>query len=214
MRIQSSRWSLRASGSPPEIEDVADGRRAADVVERHLQPGFGRGDRPVAHHPRAGAVAAVARAEVGHQQQHAVGIAVDQARHGAIAVFAQRIVGFAEAAVELGGRGDHGSPQGLALIVARDQAHVVGRDADRQHRALREGRPLFFRQHQHLFQLGQGSQAISGLPVPIVPIAIGNRGVESLAESPGLEGAAGSPARRGAGGEDISLGGSRRPFRP
>ena len=78
----------------------------------------------------------------------------------------------------------------------------------------RQGRPLVVRKHQHLFQLGQGSQAISGLPMPIVPLAIGHVGVESLAKSPGLEGAAGGPARRSAGGEDVSFGGGTWPFRP
>ena len=123
---------------------------------------------------------------------------MDQARHGAVAVFAQRVVGLAQAVVELGGGRDHGPPQRLVLVVAGDQAHVVGRDADRQHGAgLRQGRPLLVRKHQHLFQLGQGSQAISGLPMPIVPVAIGDVGIESLAEGPGLEGAARGPARRG-----------------
>ena len=66
---------------------------------------------------------------------------MDQAGHGAIAVFAQRIVGLAQAAVELGGGGNHRSPQGLVAVVARDQAHVVGRDADRQHGAPGKGPP-------------------------------------------------------------------------
>ena len=196
-------------------EHVADAGRAANVVERLFQPGLAGGDRSVPHHARPRAIAAVARAEIGHQQQHPVRVAVDKARHGTIAVFAQRVVGLAQPRRNSDVVGMTVRRKRLIPVVAGDQAHVVGRNAHREHRlALRQGRSLVVRKHQHLFQLGQGPQPISGLPVPIVPIAVGHAGVESLAKGPGLEGAARGSARRSTGGEDIALGDGTWPSRP
>ncbi len=131
---------------------------------------------------------------------------MDQPGHGAIALFGQRIVGLAQTPLEFGGGRDDGASERLVLVVAGDKAHIVRCNAHRQHGlTLREGRPLVVRKHQHLLDLGEGPQAISGLPTPIVPVPIGDLGVERLAERPGLEGAAWVPARGSTGGKDVSV---------
>ena len=85
-------------------QHVADLRRLPDVLERLLQPRFAGHDLAVPDHARPRAVAAVGRAEIEGQQQHAVGIAMHQARRRAVPVFAERIVGLARRAQELARR--------------------------------------------------------------------------------------------------------------
>ncbi len=78
-------------------QDVANFRMRFDVCERPVP----LTDRELvvaaglADHARARAVAAIGRAETGGQEQHPVGIAVNQTRNGRVVVLAQGIVGLA-----------------------------------------------------------------------------------------------------------------------
>ena len=142
-RIQSSLSSLSASGSPPEISTSRTVGRFFQVAEDRFQTLLVGNDFAVAHHARPRAIAAVGRTEVERQQQDAIGIAMHQAGYRAVAVFTQRIVGFAECPHKLLRRRNDGLAQRLIRIVRVKQAHVVGSHADRQHRsALRAARPV------------------------------------------------------------------------
>ena len=189
LRIQSSRSSLKASGSPPEMSTSRIVGRLPDVLERHLQPLFVGHDFAVAHDPRPRAVAAVGRAEIVHQQQDPVRIAMDQAGHRAVAVFAQRIVGLARCPLELRRGRNHRPAQRLLRIGPRKQAHVVGRDADREHgAAFDQGLSLVRRQDQHPLQLLQRADPVPRLPPPVVPLTVRNLGIECLAKGASVPG--------------------------
>ena len=195
-------------------QHVADAGRGPDVLERLLQPLLPRGDMPLPHHPRARAVAAIARTEIGHQQQHAVGIAMHQARHGAVVVFAQGIVGLAGRTLEFIQRGNDRPPQRLEAVVARNQAHVIGGNAHREHGSrLRQGRPLVRRKLQNLFELVQGADSVAGLPIPGVPLLVGDAGIEGFAENLGSKGASRHAAGQSAGDEKIAFRIGTLPFR-
>ena len=110
---------------------------------------------------------------------------MDEARHRAVAVLAQRIVGLARGPGEFAGGGNDRPPQRMVGPVPGNQAHVIGRDSHREHGpALNQGVPLFVGQDQHLLQLGQRADPIPGLPPPVVPFFVGGLGVERLAEQP------------------------------
>ena len=69
----------------------------------------------------AGAVAAVHRAHVGNQQQHAVGITVGQARRRAVLVFMQRVEQVGCSLMRLGGRGDALPAHGIVRVIRVDE---------------------------------------------------------------------------------------------
>ena len=151
---------------------VADFRMAFDVAERGLDVVLADGalaDR--ADHTGARAVAAVDRAEIGHEQQHPVGVAVHQARHRAVPVFTQRIVSLARRGLELAEGGHHGAAQRLQRVVGVEQARVVRRDAHRQAALVAPYRLGFLVGQAHdARQVVQGSNALAVLPAPVVPI--------------------------------------------
>ena len=168
-------------------EHVADLGRSADVVQGQFQPLLVGHDFALPHHPRAGAIAAITRTRIQHQQQDPVRIAVDESRHGAVVFFAQGVVGLAVGADQLMGRGDDGPAQRLPRIVAGNQAHVVGRDAEGEHRpGAHQGLAFLLGEHQHLLQLSQGADPMAGLPTPVVPVLVADVAVESPAKGPGL----------------------------
>src|SRR3546814_8844813 len=126
MRI--SDWSSDVCSS-----DLADLRVRLDVAES-LLPLPGRElvlAAGLAHHARAGAVAAVGRAEAGGEEEDAVGVAVHQARSLGVVVLAQRVIRLARRTQVLLADGDVRTAQRFLGIVAAHQAGVVGRDADR-----------------------------------------------------------------------------------
>ena len=114
-----------------------------------------------------------------------------QSWHGRVVFFAQRVVGLAWATGEFVRGGHHGPPQRLPGIIAGNQAHVVGGDAEGQHRSgLTECLPFILGKHQHLLQLAQGADPMTHLPAPVVPLFVGRLTKERPAKSPGLGGAA------------------------
>ena len=151
---------------------------------------------PVAHHPRAGAIAAIAGAEV---QAPAAAPGPDSGgpvRGRGCRVLAQRVAGFAPGLRELAGRGnDRSAASGCWGSSRRNQAHVVGRDGDGQDLpGPVEPFPLVGGQVEHFFELLAGPDAVSGLPTPVVPLLVGHVAVKGLAKGPG--------ARRPAGRTD------------
>ena len=144
VRIQSSRSSLRASGSPPEMSTSRIAGRAADVVERLLQPGFAAG-RFRRGPPRATGCSSGSSSSRSRSPAAARGPDSDGPgpARGCRASSPSGSSASPGAAANSCGRGNHGPPQRLAGVVARNQAHVIGRDAHREHRvALGQGLPL------------------------------------------------------------------------
>ena len=164
-------------------QHVADLRRVADVLQAQAQASPIGLQFALPHDPRASAVAAVGRAVVMDQEEHAVRIAVHDARHRCVLVLAQRVVRFARCAQEFLVHGHHRPAQGLLGIRGIEQAHVVRRDAQRQQiAALAQGSPFRIRQLEDRFQLRQRADTVPHLPVPVVPILGGDVGEVLSAE--------------------------------
>ena len=156
-----------------------------DISERilPLRPAEGVVAAGLAHHARAGAVAAIGRAEAGGEEQHAVGIAVHQAGHHAMAVLAERIVGLARRLQIFGADRDVGAAERLERVFARHQARVIGRDAERQRSLMADHRvALVVRQLEDALELGKRADARACLPAPVIPLGELDLGVEALAE--------------------------------
>jgi len=166
-------------------EDVPDLRIAPDVRERPLEAGDGRMERAVAHDARARAVAAVRGAEVRHEKEHAVGVPVHEPRHRTHLFLGEGIGRFAGTADELRGARDDGPPQRLPRIVVGEQAHIVRRHADGEHRASAlEGEPLVVRQVQDALEGFEVLDAVPDLPAPVVPLAVARLREERAPEQP------------------------------
>src|SRR3546814_2014140 len=110
------------------ISDWSSDVCSSDLRELVLAAGL-------AHHARAGAVAAVGRAEAGGEEEDAVRVAMHQAGRLGVVVLAQGIVSLAGRTQVLLADRDVRAAQRLLGVVAAHQTGVVGRDADRQ-RAL------------------------------------------------------------------------------
>src|SRR4029453_3191413 len=102
---------------------------AGDIVERFLplRPAEGVVAPGLAHHARAGAVAAIGRAEAGGEEQHAVGVAMHQPRNDAMAVLTERIVCLARSLEIFGSNRDMGTAQGLARVTPAPHRAYEGR---------------------------------------------------------------------------------------
>ena len=137
----------------------------------------------IADEARARAVAAIGRAGAGRQEQHAVGIAMDEARHDRVVVFAQRIVGLARHAHIFVARHDVRAAQRLGRIVEAHQARVIGRDADRQRAFVApDGARFVVGQAEDARQIVQRADAGAELPVPVVPFGRRGAGIEAAIE--------------------------------
>src|SRR5690606_30415765 len=151
---------------------VADRRRRLDVLDGAIDVGLL--ERTLAartDEPRTRAVAAVHRAEVRDEQEHAVRVAVHEARHGARVVLAERILLLARRGVELRERRHGRSAYALARITRVDEAHVVRRYTDRQRPLVARDRgALLVRHLDDLLELSERSDAVAVLPPPVVPV--------------------------------------------
>ena len=171
-------------------EHVADLRRVVQVVEDLFQPRQRRRNFTLADHPGPRAVAAIGRAEVEGQQEYPIGVAVDQPRHGTVAFFAQGVVGFALHLNELARRGHDGPTQRLIRIFRVDEGEIIrGHGKRKQVATPDDGVPFVPGEQQEPLGLGQGVDAVAQLPVPVVPLAIGDLGEEAASKGPGLRAA-------------------------
>ena len=108
---------------------------------------------------------------------------MDQPGHRAHAIFTQRVVSLTSRKRSFVNGGDDRAADGLVGIVPGNQAHIVGSDAQRQHRfRAGERRALILGQGNHRFQLANTADTVAGLPPPVVPQLSGNAGKMSLAE--------------------------------
>jgi hypothetical protein len=153
-------------------EHVAHDWRLLDVVEccldiRFLHTAFA--DR--ADHASTRAVATVDRAEVGHEKQYPVGVAVHQSRYRAVSVFPEWVVILAAGDKILAKHGHHGTAKWLQRVCSIQQAGIVRRDADGQGAGmLPDRRGLVLGQVDHPLQVGQRAHPVPVLPAPVVPV--------------------------------------------
>ena len=82
--------------------------------------------------PAARAVPAIRRAPVRHEEEHAVGIAVDEARHRRVRVLAQRVEHLLGADDHLLRAGDHLPADRAGRVAPVDQVEEVRRDRQRE----------------------------------------------------------------------------------
>jgi hypothetical protein len=114
---------------------------------------------------------------------HAVGIAMHESGRRAVAVLAERVFLLASAAVEFGQRGDRRPAQTLPRVTGIDQAHVIGRHADRQWALMTSDRgALVVRHRDHPVELLETADAVTVLPAPIVPFGRFDAGEVTLAK--------------------------------
>ena len=108
-------------------EDVADDRRSRDVVDGALPLGGAELVVTVlrSDHARAGAIPAIHRARSGDQEEHAVGVPVDETRDGAVGILTERIDGLFRGANELLLHHHHRPAKGLIRVDSIQQTRVV-----------------------------------------------------------------------------------------
>src|SRR3989304_14206 len=109
-------------------EHVAHLRRAAQVVELRLVLLAVEVLTRVAHDARARAVAAIAGALRGHQHQHAVRVAVDEAGHRGVTVLGERVLHHPREGLRLAPEGDDLAAERVVGVLRVDQAQEVRRD--------------------------------------------------------------------------------------
>ncbi len=139
-----------------------------------LEGGFKLGVQFLFAHPAddatARAIAAVARATIGHEKEDAIRITMDQPRHRHVRIFPARVrhvVGRSPGLLDP--RDDLAADRAVG-IVAFDQVEKVRGDGEGELVAREQNsRPLFFREREMLFELRQGGDAILELPFPVVP---------------------------------------------
>ncbi len=174
-RRRDSTYSRRSSssdnGSPPEIrQSRTAGVAAMYSIARSMSALRKRALAARTDEPGARAIATVDRAEVRHEQQHAIGIAVHQARDGAVPVLAERIVFLTRAASELCQGRNRRPAQPLSRVHGVDQTHVIRRDADRQRSLVPgDGRALLVGDGDDPLELLEATDAVAVLPAPVVP---------------------------------------------
>src|SRR5262249_24454190 len=105
-------------------QHVADGRGAPDVGEHRLEPRIRRCELAMSNDARARAIAAIRRAEVECQKEHAVGVAMYEARYRAMTIFAEWVVGLTGSTQELAGYWNDGAPQCVVRIRRIEQSDV------------------------------------------------------------------------------------------
>ena len=113
-------------------QHVADFRMLRDVCDLPVEFGMEIVAAGVADQPRARAITAIRGAAVGDQEQHAVGIAMHEAGHGRMRIFAARVAHFPRRGVRfLDARND--LPADRAIFIRRiNQVEKIRRDGERE----------------------------------------------------------------------------------
>ena len=119
----------------------------------------------VGHLALARAVAAVHRAVVGRVEEHAIGIAVRDARHRHVPLLRQRILQIVRREGQLAHLGDRLQPDRAVRVVGIHQRRVVRRDAHVEHRVgFLEGAPLLVGDRDDPLELVHAGHAVALLP--------------------------------------------------
>jgi len=136
----------------------------------------------MSHHAGAGTVTAVSGTGSGNQEQHAVGVAVYDARDGAVMIFGKRIVFFAGRSNAFVQSRDNGTPQGVGGVIRIEEAGVVGCNGQRQRSRVAGQRAEFaLRETKDPRKALHVTDAVTQLPSPIVPFIFRRLGEETPA---------------------------------
>ena len=155
-------------------QHVADLRRPADVVELRLVLAAVEVLGRVADDPAPRAVPAVARALRRDQHQDAIGVAVDEPRDGRVPVLGEAVLHHPGEAAQLAAERDDLAPDRVLGILGVDEADEVGRDVDAELVGGGQALALLVGQLQDLLDLGELVDAVRELPLPVVPLLVGN----------------------------------------
>ena len=136
-------------------QDVADLRRAAQVLELGLVVAAVEVLGRVADDPRPGAVAAVARALGRDQHQDAVRVAMDEPGHRRVAVLGERVLHHRGERLLLAAERDDLAADRVVRVVGVDQADEVRRDVDPELVRRGQALALLVGQVQDLLDLGE-----------------------------------------------------------
>ena len=135
----------------------------------------------VADEPGTRAIPAIRRAPVGDEKQDAVGIAMHEARHGRMGIFAARIAHFPPGGVGFLDARNHLTTDGAMLIRGINQVEEIRRDGESELVIRQLGPGVFLRgerRHQ-AHQLFQRGDPVLELPAPVVPVGVGHVGPET-----------------------------------
>jgi hypothetical protein len=98
---------------------------------------------------------------------------MDEARNGAVSIFAERVISLARHAYEFPCGGYDSFAECLQRVVRIQETHVIGGDSSWEQSSSHGQAVAFFdRQIQHAFELFEGADAMSGLPAPVIPVII------------------------------------------
>ena len=157
-------------------EHVADFRVRGDVINLPVKLRVEVIAAGVAHEPRARAIAAVGGAAVRDEEQHAVGVAMDEPGHRRVRVFAAGVGHFPRRGVRLLQAGNHLPADGTVLVLGVNEVEEVRRDGHRQLGAAEDGSGAFRGREggEELLELLDGRDAMLELPLPVVPLRVGD----------------------------------------
>ena len=155
-------------------EDVANLRRAADVVELGLELAAVEVLGRVADDPAPRAVAAVARALGRDEQQDPVGVAVDEAGDRGVAVLGEGVLHHPREGAQLRADRDDLAADRVVGIVGIDERDEVGRDVHPELVGRREPLALVVGQVEDLLEILERVEPLRELPAPVVPLLVRN----------------------------------------
>ena len=154
-------------------EHVADLGGALDVLDRVVDLGLGDDVLGAADQATARAVTAVHAAHLGDDEEHAVGVAVGDARRRRVEVLGDGVLDVLGVDDELGRRRDALHAHGVRRIVGVHERRVVGRDADPElaHAGV-EVSALRVGEVEHALEVLGGGEAVAQLPAVVVPVGV------------------------------------------
>jgi len=155
-------------------EDVADLGRPAQVLELGLVVTAVEVLGRVADDPAPGAVAAIARALGRDEHEHAVGVAVDEAGDGRVAVLGERVLHHRREGLVLAPEGDYLAADRVVGVAGVNQAREIRRDVDPELVVGGEALALLVGEVQDLADLLERVDPVAELPAPVVPFLVGH----------------------------------------
>ena len=173
LMMLSSWSSLSTSGSPPLMSTSRTSVARSMYLMALSISSFGTDALVPADQAAPGAVAAVHAALVGDDEEHAVRVAVRDARHRRVEVLGDGVLDVLGVDDELGRRGHALHAHGVGRVVGVHERRVVGRDADAElaHAGV-EVAALLRREVEHALEVLGGGEAVAQLPLVVVPVGV------------------------------------------
>jgi hypothetical protein len=160
-------------------DDVAHLGVFADVSEPLLHRRPVEAAAPAERDPAPGAVAAVHRAAIHHQEQRSIPVLVHDRARGPVGLLADGVLEVARGVARLRRRRDDLHPHRTGRVARVHQRSVVGGDADPRP-PLGQGEPktLPVGERDDPAELLRGRERVPLLPAPVAPVRFGHAGEE------------------------------------